>query len=144
LSKLAVDPLARANHTGTQLASTVSNFDTQVRSNRLDQMATPTTPVSAGSQIITNLGTPAVATDAATKGYVDGAVGAFAQSIGDGVAVSYTVTHSLGTKDVSVDVYDVATGATVYPDVTRGTVNAVTVAFAVAPTANQYRALVRR
>lgn len=27
LSKLAVDPLARANHTGTQLANTISNFD---------------------------------------------------------------------------------------------------------------------
>lgn len=42
LSKLAVDPLARANHTGTQLASTISNFDTQVRTSRLDQMAMPT------------------------------------------------------------------------------------------------------
>lgn len=30
---------ARANHTGTQLAATVSDFDTQVRTSRLDQMA---------------------------------------------------------------------------------------------------------
>lgn len=30
LSKLATDPLARANHTGTQTASTISDFDTQV------------------------------------------------------------------------------------------------------------------
>ena len=30
LSKLATDPLARANHTGTQAASTISDFDTQV------------------------------------------------------------------------------------------------------------------
>lgn len=30
LSKLAVDPLARANHTGTQLASTVSDFNAAV------------------------------------------------------------------------------------------------------------------
>ena len=30
LSKLAQDPLARANHTGDQLASTISNFDTAV------------------------------------------------------------------------------------------------------------------
>jgi len=95
---------------------------------------------------INNLATPAVGTDAATKAYVDTAAGggAFAQSIGDGAAVSYTVTHSLNTKDVSVDVYDLATGATVYPDVTRGTVNAVTVAFDVAPTTNQYRVLVRK
>ena len=39
LGKLATDPLARANHTGTQTASTVSDFDTQVRTSRLDQMA---------------------------------------------------------------------------------------------------------
>ena len=38
LSKLATDPLARANHTGTQTAATVSDFDTQVRTSRLDQI----------------------------------------------------------------------------------------------------------
>src|SRR5687768_7806762 len=45
LSKLATDPLARANHTGTQLAATISNFDTAVRTSRLDQMAAPTSNV---------------------------------------------------------------------------------------------------
>jgi hypothetical protein len=71
LSKLATDPLARANHTGTQTASTISDFDTQVRTNRLDQMAAPTGSVSLNSQKITSLGTPTVSTDAATKGYID-------------------------------------------------------------------------
>jgi hypothetical protein len=71
LSKLATDPLARANHTGTQTASTISDFDTQVRTSRLDQMAAPTGSVSANSQKITNLGTPTSNTDASTKAYVD-------------------------------------------------------------------------
>jgi hypothetical protein len=71
LSKLATDPLARANHTGTQAASTISDFDTQVRTNRLDQMAAPTGSVSLNSQKITNLGTPSSNSDAATKSYVD-------------------------------------------------------------------------
>ena len=71
LSKLASDPLARANHTGTQTASTISDFDTQVRTNRLDQMAAPTGSVSANSQKITNLATPTSNTDASTKAYVD-------------------------------------------------------------------------
>ncbi|MEE3227467.1 MAG: hypothetical protein VX237_00015, partial [Chloroflexota bacterium] len=44
--------LARANHTGTQTASTVSDFDTQVRTSRLDQLAAPTASVSANSQRI--------------------------------------------------------------------------------------------
>ena len=71
LSKLASDPLARANHTGTQLAATVSDFDTQVRTSRLNQMAAPTAAVSVNSQKITNLDTPTSSADAANKGYVD-------------------------------------------------------------------------
>jgi len=71
LSKLATDPLARANHTGTQTASTISDFNTAVRTNRLDQMAAPTGSVSLNSQKITSLATPTSDTDASTKAYVD-------------------------------------------------------------------------
>lgn len=74
LSKLATDPLARANHTGTQAASTISDFDTQVRTNALNQMTAPTADVSANSHKITNLATPTTGTDAANKQYVDDAV----------------------------------------------------------------------
>jgi hypothetical protein len=73
LSKLATDPLARANHTGTQTASTISDFDTQVRTNRLDQMSAPTASVSMNSQKITSLASPTADGDAATKAYVDAA-----------------------------------------------------------------------
>ena len=71
LSKLAVDPLARANHTGSQTSSTISDFDTQVRTSRLDQMAAPTGSLSLNSQKITSLATPTDSGDAATKGYID-------------------------------------------------------------------------
>ena len=112
LSKLATDPLARANHTGTQTASTISDFDTQVRTNRLDQMAAPTASVALNSQKITGLGTPTSSTDAATKGYVDtqvtnlidAAPGALdtlnelAAALGDDANFSTTVTNSLATK----------------------------------------------
>ena len=74
LSNLAVNPLARANHTGTQTAATISDFNTAVRTNRLDQMAAPTAAVSMNSQKITNLATPTAGTDAATKQYVDDTV----------------------------------------------------------------------
>lgn len=62
---------SRANHTGTQLASTISNFDAQVRTSRLDQMAAPTAPVSFNGQAITDLADPTTAQEAATKAYVD-------------------------------------------------------------------------
>lgn len=66
-----IDPTARVNHTGTQLASTISNFDTQVRTSTIAQLAAPTTSVSFNSQLITNVLAPVSATDAANKGYVD-------------------------------------------------------------------------
>ena len=75
LSKLATDPLARANHTGTQTASTISDFDTQVRTNRLDQMTAPTGSVSLNSQKITNLATPTNSGDAVSLGYINGQLG---------------------------------------------------------------------
>ena len=71
MTKLATNPIPRANHTGTQLASTISDFDTQVRTSRLDQMAAPTAAVALNSQKITNLDTPTASADAANKGYVD-------------------------------------------------------------------------
>lgn len=64
----------RARHTGTQLANTISDFDTQVRLSRLDQMAAPTAAVGMNGQRVTGVATPTAATDAANKQYVDDTV----------------------------------------------------------------------
>lgn len=64
--------LARANHSGSQLAATISDFDTQVRTSRLDQMAVPTADVSLNTHKLTNVVDPGSPQDAATKNYVDG------------------------------------------------------------------------
>jgi hypothetical protein len=53
--------------------ATISDFDAQVRTSRLDQMAAPTAAVSLNSQRLTNLADPTSAQDAATKAYVDAA-----------------------------------------------------------------------
>ena len=55
----------------TLTASKVSDFDTQVRTNRLDQLTAPSASVSLNSQKITNLASPVASTDAASKQYVD-------------------------------------------------------------------------
>ena len=73
-TKLATDPLARANHTGTQVHTTISDFDTGVQANRLDQMTAPNAAVALGSQKITGLANGVASTDAATKGQLDTAV----------------------------------------------------------------------
>lgn len=62
---------ARSNHTGTQTASTISDFDTQVRTSRLDQLAAPTAAVSFNGQRATNAADPTAASDLVTKQYAD-------------------------------------------------------------------------
>ena len=49
----------------------ISDFDDGVRTNRLDQMAAPTTLVSMNSQRLTNLADPIDTQDAATRGFVE-------------------------------------------------------------------------
>lgn len=69
-AKFAVDPYARANHTGTQTASTISDFNTQVRTNRLDQMAAPTASVALNAQKLTGVANPTADQDAVTLKYL--------------------------------------------------------------------------
>lgn len=274
-----IDPTARANHSGTQTASTISDLATTVQAYRLDQFAAPTASVSLNSQKITNLATPTVSTDAATKGYVDAAVNGtdwkqsvraattaniatlsglltvdgitlvagdrvlvkdqstqaqngiwvagsgawtratdadenaevtaglsvmvtegstqadtqwrlttndpitvgttslvfsqigagtsytqgtgisisgntisvdtavvvrkFMQTVGTGASTSIAVTHGLGTLDVMVQVYDIATGETVECDVTRNSTSQVTLGFTTAPANNSLRVIVQ-
>ena len=51
----------------------------------------------------------------------------YAASIGDGVATTIAVTHGLGTKDVIVQLYDLATDETIYCDVVRTSTTIVTI-----------------
>jgi len=56
---------------------------------------------------------------------------------------AHTVTHNLGTRDVTVAVYDNNTPyAEVFPDVEHSSTSTLTIRFATAPSANQYRVVV--
>ena len=58
-------------------------------------------------------------------------------------ATTYTVTHNLGTKDVLVQIYEVASPyAQIEADVEHTSTSAVTIKFAVAPSAGEYRVVV--
>ena len=66
----------------------------------------------------------------------------FSASIGNGAATSIAVTHSLGTKDVTVAVRANADDAHVLADVVSTDINTVTITFAAAPASNAYRVTV--
>ena len=59
------------------------------------------------------------------------------------ISATATVTHNLNTKDVIVQLYDTVTFDTVYADVSRPTVDTVTITFASTPT-NPIRVLVQK
>lgn len=59
------------NDIPTLTAIKVSDFDTQVRTSRLTQMAAPNTSLSMATNRITNVVDPVSLTDAATKNYCD-------------------------------------------------------------------------
>lgn len=63
-------------------------------------------------------------------------------TIGDGTATSYTVTHSLGSRRVMVQLYDSSSYEQVYAQVVRTTSSAITVDFNTAPASNDITVLV--
>jgi hypothetical protein len=63
-------------------------------------------------------------------------------TIGDGVNYTYAITHSLGTRKVTVQVYDAATYATVETDVTRTSDSQVTIGFNTIPANNAYEVVI--
>lgn len=73
---------------------------------------------------------------------VIGASGSVA-NVGNGSSTIFDVVHNLGTRDVIVQVYDNATYETVYVDVARYSVNAISLTFATAPSIDAYRVLIQ-
>lgn len=71
-------------------------------------------------------------------------VGKYAETVGDGVSVTFDLIHNLNTTDIcSVYAYDIATGAEIVP-ATTNVVNAndLQVVFAVAPAADSTKVIV--
>jgi hypothetical protein len=110
--RVTVGANLEASDIPTLTASKVSDFDSQVRTSRLDQMAAPSASVSANSQKITSLADPSASTDAANKGYVDSAISGLvdgapdllntlneiAAAIADDSNYATTMTTALGEK----------------------------------------------
>lgn len=111
LAKLATDPLARANHTGTQAASTISDLATVVKAYTLDEFADPVADINLNSHKITNLTNPTSAQDAATKAYVDSVAAGLAPKDAVRAATTGNVTLASGFENGdTIDGVTLATG----------------------------------
>lgn len=103
-----------AQTTGVRDHTAISDFDTQVRVSRLDQLAAPTTTVSLNSQRIASLADPLSPQDAATKNYVDSVAtgldphqAVYAAT----VAALPSVTYANGSSGVGATLTATANGA---------------------------------
>jgi hypothetical protein len=123
-----VTPASLASRTATESRTGIAEIATQ-------------TEVNAGSD------DTRIVTPLKLKTYWDaniGVYGRFVGNIGDGTATSIAVTHSLGTRDVKVEVWDAATYETILCDVVRTSTTVVTLSFASAPTSGQYRVFISK
>lgn len=95
---------ARGDHTGTQVAATISNFDVQVRTSRLDQLAAPTFAVPMNGQKLTGLSTaPSAAGDSAEYSWtLSRSLSAFAAPTANVPFAGFKIT-GLGAPTVSGD-----------------------------------------
>jgi len=103
----AIDPLARANHTGTQLAATISDFTTAATALRLDQFAAPTAAVAFGSQRITGLAAGTASTDAVNLQQLQDQVAGLSWK--DEVRVATTAAGTLATSFANGQTVDAIT-----------------------------------
>ena len=147
--------LARANHTGTQPASTISDFASAVAANIPSSYATDAEVATAINNLIGGAGAAydtlvelqaLLEGDAASITTLTTAIGhrarGLAFTIGDGSSLSFNCDHNFGHKDVICQAYVISTGATIEPDFDRTTNNRVVVSYTVAPATNAHRVLI--
>jgi hypothetical protein len=127
------------NTVGSGSTITISGEDATESNKGIVELAT-------SAQTVTGTSTTLAVHPAGVKAAIDNAfaVSGFVANVGNGTLTSIAVTHSLGTRDVIVQVYDSATYDTVLMDVVRTDANTVTLVFATAPALNAYRVMVTR
>jgi hypothetical protein len=107
-----IDPRARANHSGTQPSSTISDLSATVHAYTLDSFAAPAANLSIGSHKLTSVSDPTSAQDAATKAYVDAQVAALqsGQVIKGAVKCAASTNISLSAPGATIDTVSMASG----------------------------------
>ena len=144
------------NGSGVVQKATIS---TVLSSNAVTSIATSDTAplnlsVDSATGDVTLTGSVDLATDAQARSSTSDTVLITAGNIratehaytisGDNSTTSFTVTHSMGTRDVIVQVYDTTSYETVITEVTRTSTSVVTIDFGFAPAVGKnYRVLIK-
>jgi hypothetical protein len=99
--------------------------------------------IATDAELTTGTDDTRIVTPLKLKTYLDNRTGGYAANIG-GAGTSYALTHGLSTIDVIVMIKDNTTLEEVMTDVVITDANTVTVSFAIAPTANAYRVIIKK
>ena len=150
LSKLAVDPTDRANHTGTQPTSSIAGFDAAVKA-IADASASAVVDGSPEAlntlkELATALGNDANFATTVTNriAAIEQAKTRHVQAIPSGSS-NATITHNLGDRYVHVTVYEVTAGyQVVLPRVASLGENQTRISFNTAPASGQYQVVISK
>ena len=150
LSKLAVDPTARTNHTGTQPTSSIAGFDAAVKA-IADASAAAVVDGSPEAlntlkELATALGNDANFATTVTNriAAIEQAKTRHVQMIPSGSS-NATITHNLGDRYVHVTVYEVTAGyQVVLPRVESLGENQTRISFNTAPASGQYQVVISK
>lgn len=99
--------------------------------------------IATDAEVTTGTDDTRIVTPLKLKTYLDNRTGGYAANIG-GAGTSYALSHGLNTIDVIVMIKDNSTLEEVITDVVITDANTVTVSFAVAPSANAYRVIIKK
>lgn len=138
--------LARANHTGTQLAATISDFataaDARVAIGTAALVDSAPGTLDTLNELAAALGDDANFATTVTSGLA-AKPDKFAADFGDAAATSFAIAHNLGTTDVHVSVYLKSSNKLELCDVVTTDANTVTLSgWTTAPASNAYRVVV--
>jgi hypothetical protein len=123
----------RITTTGAITIDTTATVWAQVAVNVAANGVTGALPVANGGTGATSAAAGLAALGGTTK---------YAANMGNASATSFVLTHSLGTLDVVMNVIEVATGNAVNCGMQATSTNTATFTFSVAPTSNQFRAVI--
>jgi len=139
------DVLSRANHTGTQTSSTISDFNAAADA-RAQAIVDAVVDAAPGTLDTLNELAAALGDDPNFATTMTNALATktekYATDIGNGSLQTFTVNHNLGSTDVVVSVRENSSGDVVDCEVSHTDANNVTVVTNSVPAASAYRVVV--